>query len=374
MPLFNKTFTSGKMNKDMDERIVPNGEYRDAINIEVQSSDDSDTGSAQTLLGNTLISNNLVPAGSTCVGSIAHGKDDKIYYLVAGPEPGESDLEVEGAWKDYIIEYDIKTEIFKYVFVDIYKTNFEVESSVTSTAIDVSNDIQLLTNTALNPFTHIRSDMTVHGYNPSNYLSPTFESNLTSLIYHDTGTTGTIRLYSTSIDFTTTTITAGTWLHFSSKRILNFNKNRYITGINIVDGMLFWTDNNSEPKKINIERCIAGTGGVVGLPTGGSGIFTGDNADWHTRLCVTPDKNYPLTVKRASWDEINQVGLPHIVKEENVTVIRKAPLSAPMLRMSPHEDDRFDPITGAIADTFFSITHNTITRYKWTTRCLRCSW
>ena len=26
-------FTSGKMNKDLDERIIPNGEYRDALNL-----------------------------------------------------------------------------------------------------------------------------------------------------------------------------------------------------------------------------------------------------------------------------------------------------------------------------------------------------
>ena len=27
-----------------------------------------------------------------------------------------------------------------------------------------------------------------------------------------------------------------------------------ITGINIIDGMLFWTDNINEPRKINIQR------------------------------------------------------------------------------------------------------------------------
>ena len=85
MPLFNRKFSSGKMNKDMDERIVMDGEYRDAVNIEVQSSDKSDSGSAQNILGNTLISGGLVPEGSTCVGSIADHKNDKIYYLVAGP-------------------------------------------------------------------------------------------------------------------------------------------------------------------------------------------------------------------------------------------------------------------------------------------------
>ena len=33
------TFTRGKMNKDLDERLVPNGEYRDALNLELASSE-----------------------------------------------------------------------------------------------------------------------------------------------------------------------------------------------------------------------------------------------------------------------------------------------------------------------------------------------
>ena len=35
---------------------------------------------------------------------------------------------------------------------------------------------------------------------------------------------------------------------------LNFNHNKIITGINIIDDMLFWTDGYDEPKKINIPR------------------------------------------------------------------------------------------------------------------------
>ena len=78
MPQSNRGFSKSKMNKDFDERIVPEGEYRDALNIQISTSEDSDVGSAQTLLGNTLISSGLVPDGSMCVGSIAYGKKDKF--------------------------------------------------------------------------------------------------------------------------------------------------------------------------------------------------------------------------------------------------------------------------------------------------------
>jgi len=55
MPEIKNTFTKGKMNLDLDERLVPNGEYKEALNIQVSTSDDSDIGSAQNILGNTSL-------------------------------------------------------------------------------------------------------------------------------------------------------------------------------------------------------------------------------------------------------------------------------------------------------------------------------
>ena len=52
MPEIKHNFTTGKMNKDLDERLVQNGEYRDAINIQVSTSDETDVGSVQNILGN----------------------------------------------------------------------------------------------------------------------------------------------------------------------------------------------------------------------------------------------------------------------------------------------------------------------------------
>ena len=48
-----RIFVTGRMNKDLDERLVQNGEYRDAMNVEVVSSEGSNVGSLQNLLGNT---------------------------------------------------------------------------------------------------------------------------------------------------------------------------------------------------------------------------------------------------------------------------------------------------------------------------------
>ena len=64
MPDIKHHFAGGKMNKDADERLVPNGEYRDAMNIQVSTSDDSDVGTAQNLLGNIRLAGSEKILGS----------------------------------------------------------------------------------------------------------------------------------------------------------------------------------------------------------------------------------------------------------------------------------------------------------------------
>ena len=54
MPEIKHTFTGGKMNKDLDIRYVPQGEYRDALNVQVRTTDgggdgDGDSGTVQNI-------------------------------------------------------------------------------------------------------------------------------------------------------------------------------------------------------------------------------------------------------------------------------------------------------------------------------------
>jgi len=151
MPEIKSTFSQGKMNKDLDERIIPNGQYRDAMNVKVSTTDDSDVGVIQNVLGNSAILNPLVPnSGYKCIASIADEKTNKLYWFVTSDTI------------DAVLEYDFENKQTKYVVVD------------------------------------------------------------------------------------------------TNKDVLKFT-DKIITGINIVDNTLFFTDNNSEPKKINIDNCILGT-------------------------------------------------------------------------------------------------------------------
>ena len=56
------SFLRSKMNKDLDDRLIPNGEYRDAQNISVGKSEDDDIGALETILGNTEKIFTITPA------------------------------------------------------------------------------------------------------------------------------------------------------------------------------------------------------------------------------------------------------------------------------------------------------------------------
>jgi len=90
------------MNKDLDERLVPTGQYRDALNIEISTSGGSEVGTVQNLLGNTKHNTMVASTGfydvqlkSTCVGSIAAQDKDNVYYLVSGGDQYDSDSYVD---------------------------------------------------------------------------------------------------------------------------------------------------------------------------------------------------------------------------------------------------------------------------------------
>ena len=48
-------FIKGRMNKDLDDRLIPNGEYRNAVNTQVSKSEGQNVGALENSIGNTLI-------------------------------------------------------------------------------------------------------------------------------------------------------------------------------------------------------------------------------------------------------------------------------------------------------------------------------
>ena len=141
MPEIKHQFTGGKMNKDLDERLVPNGEYRDAMNIQVTTSEGSDVGTIQNLPGNIKgcmgtseehqqgvehqSEAQPLGLGSTwsTVGSISDEKNDSMYWLTSG-----------GVFTNFLFDADIrvpkefqeKEHLFKYLAGNRAQQSFQV--------------------------------------------------------------------------------------------------------------------------------------------------------------------------------------------------------------------------------------------------------
>ena len=79
------SFIKSKMNKDLDDRIIPSNEYRDGQNIAVSRSENSDVGALESILGNELVFNS---AGSLkTIGTFVDEKNGFIYYFVTDFTP-----------------------------------------------------------------------------------------------------------------------------------------------------------------------------------------------------------------------------------------------------------------------------------------------
>lgn len=152
------SFLQSKMNKDLDDRLIPNGEYRDALNISVGKAEDKDIGALEAVLGNSL----LFETGNTnlkCIGQIADNQNNRIIQF----------------WSDYLAP----------------DGSLSIPSS---------------------------GDMRITSYN--------IEGGVLS------------------------TLVSGVFLNFAT------NNAYQVIGVNIVENLLFWTDNRNQPRKINITKAL----------------------------------------------------------------------------------------------------------------------
>ena len=156
------SFLSSKMNKDLDDRLIPSSEYRDALNIEVGKSETNNIGVLQNAYGNTPITVETIP-GLETIGIFMDNQNNRIFqFLTDYNDPFPNN-----------ITYPSAGETMKIVMTDL-------------------------------------------NANPPSYV----------------------------------TLVEGLFLNFAK------NTQFRITGVNLVEGLLFWTDNRNQPRKINISSAL----------------------------------------------------------------------------------------------------------------------
>ena len=157
------TFLKGKMNQDVDPRIIANGEYREARNLSISRSESSTVGEFENILGNTVLSNLTAasvgaPADTEIIGQIIDQNNNVGYFLATDWGPTAIETRAPNTAKCYIVKINLAVAAAPVILVEGF--------------------------------------------------------------------------------------------------FLNFNKNFRVTGINLLENQLFWTDNLNQPRKINITEAI----------------------------------------------------------------------------------------------------------------------
>ena len=155
------TFLKSKMNKDLDARIIPSGEYRNAVNVQINKSEGDSVGSVENVLGNNKVFDFETATGTAnlkCIGYFANDQINTVYvFLTNYPFVGST----------YSEEYPYSETAKNYIF-----------------SCNVQNN-------------------------------------------------------------TLTLLVEGAFL--------NFCTTNPIYGVNILESLLFWTDNRNQPRKINVD-------------------------------------------------------------------------------------------------------------------------
>ncbi len=121
MPEIKRLFSASRMNRDLDDRLVKPGEYREALNINVSKSEGSDMGAIENVLGNKLVVNNQT-ANSKTIGVYRDNGNEKIYYFVTNNNSYDLTNDPTTV-KHQIIEYNQKSNK-SIVLVDNKSLNF----------------------------------------------------------------------------------------------------------------------------------------------------------------------------------------------------------------------------------------------------------
>jgi hypothetical protein len=86
-----RNFIAGRMNKVVDQRLLPDGEYVDAMNVRMGSTENAEVGVITNTKGNlpltalTYIDGNPLSIDARCIGAIEDSANETIYWFVHDP-------------------------------------------------------------------------------------------------------------------------------------------------------------------------------------------------------------------------------------------------------------------------------------------------
>jgi len=125
MPEIKRLFNASRMNRDLDDKMLQPGEYREALNINVSKSESSDIGAVENILGNELIVDTAI-SNAKKIGEYRDNGNDRIYYFITN---NNSYNEINSG-SHQIIEYNQKANK-STVIVNSAALNFHQKYPIT---------------------------------------------------------------------------------------------------------------------------------------------------------------------------------------------------------------------------------------------------
>ena len=247
------TFLKSKMNQDLDARLMPSGEYRTAFNVQVSRSEGDDVGSLENALGTSLIKNfsSMLQVGDLdCIGTLADEVNGLMYlFLTDNTNTLRNQFPQEFGSGAYVPKGAAKGETLRTPGVNYDKGVIYPCTGGTGTGLTFyvsgvttpppSSQGPISTGFIQNPGSGYTTGdvLTVDGGSGASAGSGG-EITITELA-------GNNFIFQVNISTNTATcLVQGSFLNFSTQSP--------IYGVNILEGLLFFTDNRNQPRVIDV--------------------------------------------------------------------------------------------------------------------------
>lgn len=119
-----KSFVKGRMNKSVDERLLPDGEYVDAQNLRLGSTELTEVGSGENTKGNVKLTTlqykgDDLSGEAVCIGAFADDARETVYWFVHDPFN-----DTAGGVVDMIVSFNTQSQQLTYHVVSTSVLNF----------------------------------------------------------------------------------------------------------------------------------------------------------------------------------------------------------------------------------------------------------
>jgi hypothetical protein len=148
-----RNFIAGRMNKVVDERLIPDGEYIDALNIRMGSTENSEIGVIENTKGNSklttikYVNGTALSSSARCIGTIADNTSETIYWFIH-----DSNFPVGATGKlDMIVSFNVYNNILTYHLISINdgggdNTTLNFDPGYLITGVSIIDDLIFFTD------------------------------------------------------------------------------------------------------------------------------------------------------------------------------------------------------------------------------------